>query len=176
MSLATLTKSGRAAIAKAIAAQPLHLALGAGDPSWDDNPETQPQSLVTATALYHELGRRAPASVGFVVPDEDGGIIIPVGRGLDDIVQEARYTQVAEPSPYLYVRANFDYADASNSTIRELGLFLGTVMKEDLPPGQRYFLPGDIEDPGLLLAVQILETPITRAANIRQTIEYVLPI
>lgn len=175
MSLATLTKSGRAAIAKAIASQPLHLALGAGDAAWDA-PEYQHASLVTATKLHHELGRRAPASVGFVVPDDDGGIIIPVGRGLDDIVQEARYRQVAEPSPYVYVRANFDYQDAPSAVIRELGLFMGTVMKEGLPPGQRYFLPADIADPGLLLAVQILETSITRAANIRQTIEYVLPI
>ena len=175
MSLATLTKSGRAAIAMAMASQPLHLAWGSGNEAWDEEGFTAP-SLVNWTSLQAELGRRSPASVGFVLPDEDGGIIIPVGRGLDDIVQEARYRQVPEPTPYLYVRVNFDYADAPSAVIRELGLFMGSTMKADLPAGQRYFRPGDIEEPGLLLAVQILSPGISRASNVRQTIEYVLPV
>ena len=49
MSLATLTNTGRAAIASAIASRPLHLAWGTGDPAWDADDASLP-SLVNATA------------------------------------------------------------------------------------------------------------------------------
>ncbi|MDL2275448.1 hypothetical protein LJC22_04920 [Desulfosarcina sp. OttesenSCG-928-G10] len=175
MALATLTKTGRAAIAKAIAARPLHLAWGIGNPAWDEEGAQYP-SLVTMTALVTEVGRRAPASIGFVEPDNEGDIVIPVTRGEDGTVQEARYRQVPGPTPYLYMRINFDYENASNAIIREMGVFMDTVVKSDLPPGQRYFTPTDLEDPGLLLAVQIIKPPITRSPSVRQTVEYVLPI
>lgn len=175
MALATLTKTGRAAIAKAISARPLHLAWGVGDPAWDEEGAQSP-SLINATALVAELGRRSPASVGFVDPDEAGDIVVPITRGEDGTVQEARYRQVPGPTPYLYMRINFDYENASNAIIREMGVFMDTVVKSDLPPGQRYFTPTDLEDPGLLLAVQIIKPPITRSPSIRQTVEYVLPI
>ena len=50
MSLATLTKAGRAAIALALSARPIHLAWGSGNPEWDAEEADLP-SLVNATAL-----------------------------------------------------------------------------------------------------------------------------
>ena len=117
MSLATLTKAGRAAIALALSARPIHLAWGSG------NPES-----------------------------------------------------VTGPSPYLYVRTNYNFEDASNAVIREIGVFMDTELKEDLPPGQRYFTPDNLKSPGLLVAAQIIVPPINRSPSVRQTIEFVLPI
>ena len=47
---------------------------------------------------------------------------------------------------------------------------------EGLPPGQQYFAPADIADPGLLLAAQIVLPRINRSPSVRQTVEFVLPI
>lgn len=177
MSLATLTHQGRAAIAKAISEQPLHLAWGSGDAAWDAAGAELP-SLVDATALINEVGRRTPATIGFVEPDESGGIVIPVSAGAEGAVQEARYRLVTngQPTPFLYVLTNYNYADASNVVIREMGLFMDTEFVPGLPEGQRYFTPAEIANPGLLLAAQIILPPINRSPSVRQTVEFVLPI
>lgn len=175
MSLATLTDTGRAAIAKAMAARPLHLAWGSGDATWD-NPDFELPGLKPCTSLVHELGRRTPTSVGFVVPDDAGSIVIPVSVGKDGSVQEARYSLSATPTPYLYVLTHFNYGEASQAVIREMGVFMDTVTKPGLPPGQRYFTPAELDDPGLLLAVQILRPSINRSPSIRQSFEFVVPI
>lgn len=175
MSLATLTKTGRAAIALALSTRPIHLAWASGDPAWDE-PDAELPSLVNAVALVGELGRRTPASIGFVEPDEQGDIVVPEASGAEGEVQEARYKAVPGPTPYLLIRTNYNYEDASNAVIRQIGIFMDTVLKEGLPAGQRYFTPADIEKPGLLVAAQIIQPPINRSPSVRQTIEIVLPI
>lgn len=174
METATLTHSGRAAIVKALASRPLHLAWGIGDPAWDEEGATLP-SLVTKEALVNEIGRRTASVVGFVKPDDDGGIIVPVGMDGDQITV-AKYSQAEEPTPFLYVQTHFWFDDAPNQKIRELGLFMDTEVSEDCPAGQRYFIPAEIKDPGLLLAAQIVKPGIDRSPAIRQAIEFVLPI
>ena len=178
MSLATLTNSGRAGMAEALAAMPLHFAWGSGDPAWDADPDQQhlKQSLVNAVALNNELGRRAVTAVGYVTPDDDGEITIPVGRLPSGEVEVARYTAVLEPTPYLYLRVNFDFADASDQIIREVSVFLNTKLKDDLPPGQKYFTPADLESPGRLLAIQRMDPSIARSPAVRQTFDFVLAI
>ncbi len=175
MSLATLTKTGRAAIALALSSRPIHLAWGSGNTEWDADDAVLP-SLVNATALVNELGRRTPATIGFVEPDDAGDIVIPVSTGADGEVQEARYKSVTGPTPYLYVRTNYNFEDASNAVIREIGVFMDTELKADLPSGQCYFTPDNLENPGLLVAAQIISPPINRSPSVRQTIEFVLPI
>lgn len=177
MALATLTHSGRAAIALALSKRPLHLAWGSGDALWDEPDATLP-SLIDATGLIHELGRRTPNRIGFVLPDEAGDIIIPVSAGAEGAVQEARYRLVTDgtPTPFLYVQTHYNYADAANSVIREMGLFMDTELVDGLPEGQRYFTPAEIKSPGLLLAVQIITPRINRSPSVRQTVEFVLPI
>ena len=174
--MATLTNSGRAAMALAVSQRPLHLAWGTGDPAWDDDNADLP-SLVEREALVHEIGRRVPASIGFVVLDEtNGDIVVPTGVKPDGTVIEARYRQVAGPTPHLYIRTNYDYGDASNATIREIAVYMDTVTKAGLPPGQRYFLPADLESPGLMLAAQIIKPCINRSPATRHSLEFVLPI
>lgn len=174
MSLATLTNTGRAAIAKAIASRPLHLAWGTGDSAWDAEGATLP-SLVDATALTSEVGRGLATAVGYVEPDEEGDIVIPVATGSGTATNK-RYRQVTGPTAYLYIRVNFNFEDASSATIREVGVFMDTVTAKGLPEGQRYFTPGEISDPGLLLAAEILTPAIARSPSVRQTVEFVLPI
>jgi hypothetical protein len=174
--MATLTHSGRAGIALAIVSRPLHLAWGSGDPAWDELGDDALPSLVERNALYNEIGRRMVSSAGFVLPDPEGGIAIPVGVHPDGTVELARYSQTADPTPYIYVRVNYDFEDASNATIRELGVVMDTVLQEGLPPGQMYFTPGQLADPGRLLAMQIQRPSVQRSPAVRQTIEFVLPI
>lgn len=178
MSLATLTNSGRAGMAEALAAMPLHFAWGSGDSAWDADPDQQhlKQSLVHAVALNNELGRRAVTALGYVRPDEEGEITIPVGRRPNGDVEVARYSSVLEPTPYVYLRVNFDFADASSQIIREVGIFLNTRIKEGLPPGQRYFTPAELENMGRLLAIQRMDPPIPRSPAVRQTFDFVLAI
>ena len=57
MSLATLTKTGRAAIVKAIAARDIFLAWGTGEEAWDADDAVLP-SLVDITAITGEVLRR----------------------------------------------------------------------------------------------------------------------
>lgn len=175
MALATLTTTGRAAIAKAIKERPLHLAWGIGKNEWDAENAELP-SLVEATELISEIGRRKVSVVGFVTPSDEGEVVIPVGLGTDGSVNVARYTQVDYPTPYLYVRVNYDFEDASNSVIREIGVFMDTVVHDNLPVGQQYFTPAELENKGLLVAAQIIKPAINRSPSIRQTIEFVLPI
>lgn len=172
--LATITQSGRAAFAAALAALPLHLAWGSGDPAWDADQSTMP-SLSNATALTAEVGRRLASQVAFVLPDSAGEIVIPTGMA-GGVVQESRYSLASQPTPYLYVRVAFDFADAANVTIRELGLFSNTQTKPELPAGQRYFVPAEIAHAGILVAAQILDVPLKRSPSVRQTEEFVLAL
>lgn len=175
MSVATVTKVGLSAMAKAVAERTLHLAWGSGEPAWDDEPSQKP-SLVNATALTQELGRRIPRTVTYAEPDEAGDIIVPVGQNTDGTVRKERYRLSAEPTPYIYVNAVFEYEEASAAVIREVGLFMDTVAKSGLPAGQRYFTPAEIENPGLLLTAQNLDTPINRSSAVRQTVEFIFAI
>jgi hypothetical protein len=177
MALATLTNIGRAAFAMAVSQRPLHLAWGIGNPTWDEPGFILP-SLISATTLTNEIGRRKVENVGFVEPDPQGDIVIPISIGNEGSVQEARYRRVesGNPTPYLYTAVHYNYADAANAVIREMGLFMNTVFADGLPPGQKYFLPVDIVDPGMLIAAQIMVPSINRSPTVRQTVEFVLPI
>lgn len=176
MSIATITLAGRAFMASALKAQPLHVAWGSGDPAWDAMQDADLPGLVGATSLVNELGRRLPASVGYVTPDDEGSIIIPVGSDGEGNVAYKRYTQTTEPTAYLYIRCNFDNADASNSVIREMALFGGSRTLENLPPGQQYFTPDQVLDPGFMIAAEIVRPSFERSPSVRESYEFVLPV
>lgn len=174
--LATVTYTGRAAIALAISRNPLYVAWGTGLPEWDEMKDEDLPSVVDWKNLQTEIGYRIASTVGFVEPDDQGGLVVPVGRKSDDTIEEARYRQVLEATPYLYIRVNYDFGDASNSVIREAGIYMDTKVKEGLPQGQMYFTPAEIESPGMLLCAQIMRPVITRSPAQRQSLDFVLPI
>ena len=160
--MAVLQNTGRIALARAVAAQPIHLAWGRGLPAWDDLPEPEPTNI---TGLVDEIGRRTATQVGYVVPDAAGDIELPSGD---------RYTASAEPTKWLFVRFTFNYADAEGETVRELGIFLGTQPAAGLPAGQRYFTPGQLASAGEIYALERLPA-FPRNGAVRQVFEYVLP-
>ena len=177
-SLATLTAAGRAAIVLAIKSQPLHLAWGSGDPAWsaDENKAHLKEILTNKESLENELGRRQVAVSSFVLPDSDGDIVLPTGRQSDGTVQQSRFRQVEGPTPHLFVRVNFDYEEAENQIVREVAVFMNTVVKPELPPGQRYFKPDEILNFGQMLSVQRLDPVLNRSSATRESFEFVLSI
>lgn len=158
--MAILPQSGRVVIADSIIERPIHLAWGIGDGSWT----TPPPEDDAATALTAEVGRRTATEKAFVTPSPTGDIILPNG---------ARFTRSATPTKWLYVRTQFDFADAESTTIREIALFVGTTVQVGLPSGQEYFTPDQIVSPGRLLHLENKE-PMIRTITIRESFEIVV--
>ena len=158
--MSILTNSGRAALATAVKNNPLHLAWGRGDPTWDAD---TPRESRAAIALTAEIGRRLANIVQYALPADDGDIVVLGGR----------YKASASPTPHLHLRTQFEFDDGLGETIRELGIFIGTQPRSGLPPGQQYFLPGDLSHPGTLLALDHI-TGIARGVGSRIAFDFVI--
>ena len=160
--MSVLTDSGRAALARALKEQDLYLAWGGGVESWGDEPPPPDPETVY---LVNELGRKGLFTSLYVRPDEEGEIVLSTGR----------YRVSVEPTPHLYLKFMFDYEDAPTSRIRELGIFAGGKIKPDLPVGQTYFVPEEIENPGILLLYETRKT-LQREPSDRHDFEYVISL
>ena len=125
--------------------------------------QTTPPEPINATKLINEVGRRTADEVLFCTGDENGELLTPTGRFRSSNV----------PTNNLYLKFTFDFTDAANQVIRELGVMVGTKIKEGLPEGQRYFEPQDIEDPGILLVLEHT-VPLIRTAATRETFSFVV--
>ena len=159
--MAIITIPGRAGIARSIRSNQLFIAWGTGNPEWTNSEKVTEDS--TQTSLFREIGRRVVDETYFVVGDDQGDLVTPSGRW-----------RISEnPTNQLYVKAQFDYADGNGYTIREYGLFLNTVVQSDLPIGQRYFLPAEIEDFGELLMLENC-VPLIRTGNTRHSCSFVV--
>lgn len=157
---AILVDSARVAMAEAIMARSLHLAWGSGDQAWDTTPVADSTS---ETALVTEVGRRIITSAQYCYADTNGSIQVPTGN----------FSPSSTATNSIYMRFNFDFSDSPVATIRELGVFVGTVTNPSLPSGQMYFLPTDIVSPGRLLVAERIPA-FTRSANVRQAFEFVV--
>lgn len=158
----TLQDEGRTALAISFKAQPLHVAWGTGDPAWDTTPVAEPTNAV---ALLAEVGRRTVTSTDYVAPDPLGTIEMPSGD---------TFSVSAVPTPWVYVRTVFDYADADGHTIREIALFVGTQVQSGLPAGQRYFTPAQIANPGRMYLLNRDER-IVRSGSTYQSVDLIIP-
>lgn len=174
--IATLTKVGRSAIAAAIAAKPIHMAWGSGLPEWDNMAEGDLPGLIERETLFNEIGRRSLSIKGFCLPDDEGDIVVPVSVMPDGSVEVARYRRSEEPTPYLYLKVSYDFGDANDAIVRELGVIMDCEVYDEAPEGQMYFRPEEIKVPGRLMAMQILKPEIKRSHAVKQTIEFVLPL
>ena len=159
--MAIVTIKGRAGMAKSVKNSQLHIAWGTGNPEWttSDKFTEDPER----TELFREIGRRVVDDIQYVVSDDEGLIVTNTGR----------WTLVDYPTNNLLITAEFDQPDGNGYTIREFGLFLNTVVKEELPIGQRYFLPTDLEDPGELLMLENC-VPLIRTGNTRHSCSFVV--
>lgn len=125
---------------------------------------TASESL-SSTGLLDEIGRRVIDEVSFCQADPDGFVVTPTGR----------FSKTDTPTNQLYFHCTFDFEDASDQTIRELGLFIGTEISDTCPPGQRYFLPSDLKDPGILLVLENT-VPLIRTAATREAFSFVITL
>ena len=172
-----ITEAGRAAMAKAIRDQPIFLALGRGNPSWGNG--VPPLEDIESTQLLNEIGRRALTRSLYVTPDPNGEIEVPVsvvqdGQGNYNVESE-RYTASAKPTRHIYVEFALDYVDAADETIREIGVYVGSVLKPGLPSGQMYFKKTDFASEGLLFEIEH-KRPYIREVNRRTTFAWVISI
>lgn len=122
-----------------------------------------PSESIKSEKLLNELGRRTADEVLFCTGDENGELLTPSGRFKPSNV----------PTNNLFLTFTFDFTDAANQVIRELGVMVGTKLKKKVPPGQRYFEPQDIEDPGILLVLEHT-VPLIRTAATRETFAFVV--
>lgn len=177
--MGVLTDAGRAAMMKAIKEQTMFLALGTGRTEWGDTP---PSEESTATELVSEVGRKALTRSFYVTPDDEFGTIeVPVtitenedGDG-EVTVSTQKYKVSETPTRHLYVEFALDFADAVGQTIRELGLFVGAVLKDEAEQEKRYFTQEDFKDLGLLFQIENRE-PMIRRAETRDTFMWVISI
>ncbi|MBQ4844946.1 hypothetical protein J8L98_22510 [Pseudoalteromonas sp. MMG013] len=158
--MAILTRVGRIELAKAVKAQSIYLAWGAGEPQWDTTPVTE-QS--TSTQLTQVLGYRKARRVLYCEPDVNGEIQVPEGG----------FTASSQATPHIYCEFNYDFTDALDKTIRELGLMVGTQPSSGEPAGKFYHAPSDIVDPGVLMLVEH-RPAMYRDQGVRETFEFVL--
>lgn len=160
--MAILTNSGRAALAAAIVAKPIHMAWGSGDAAWD----TTPVAVTTsATALVSEIGRRTATQIKYCTPQTGGDLVVPTGE----------FTESLTPTKYIYLRFNFDFVDAPVAAIREVAVFSDTQLVSDLPSGQRYFTPSNVASPGILMVIERIPR-FDRSPSVRQSFEFVIEI
>lgn len=158
--MAILTNTGRAALAKLVKENALHLAWGSGDPAWDTTPVAP---SVDTSALTAEIGRRRVSDATFCTPDPNGTLVVPEGN----------FAPSETPTKYLYMRYSFAAGDSPEGQIRELGVFVGTVAQPTVPSGQFYLLPDEILDPGMNLTIEHI-AKIERSPSIRQQFEIIV--
>lgn len=160
--MSIFVQSASAAVARAIKTAGVWIAWGSGSPGWDTVAVPAP---TTDTALVAEIGRRRATTVEFVTPDPAGTISVPQGL----------FSISSVPTDSLYVRANFANTDAVGQSIRESGIFIGTVLNSGLPSGQDYFVPGNLQNPGTLLLLERF-AKITRTSDFSVSLEFVMTL
>ena len=162
--MAVLQVNGRKLLAKALAAMPVHVAWGRGDGAWDAPPVTPSDR----TNLMSEIARRVATEVSYVVPatELDGEIELP---------GKVFYKRSAEPTSTLCVRAVFALEEATGEKVREVGVFFGSVAKANVPPGQRYLTPDQLENQGEMYACEF-RSPVLRSGTVKGVEEIVIPL
>ena len=104
-------------------------------------------------------GRRG----AFRAADPEGEIVVPTGR----------YRLSTEPTNHLFIRCALTSRMPPPAWCASKGLFVGTQTDPALPIGQKFFIPAQITDPGILLVLQN-SVPIVRQPSTRETFEFVV--
>lgn len=170
--MAVFTQGGRTVLAQALLNMTLFLAVGEGDPEWDNQPlPTTPEEQATRDAalsvlfdLVSKVGVTRTREKFFVKPDNAGTILMSDG---------AAYSQSETPTPYVFVRFQLDLPDAADTTLRETGIFVGTQLQGTVPAGQQYIPADNVVNFGTMIEVDRF-APIVRDGSIGQTFSFIL--
>lgn len=172
MSTMVLQESGAIALAKAVFALPIHIALANGNPAQDGQSlaEIVAGTPSNANGVQSEVGRRR-ATVAYVSPDPAGTISV-----WDFATQLTRtYSVSATPTRWLWVRATFESTEGVGQPIREVAIFVGGTVDAALPPGQQWFTPDQVTNPGDCYQLARMER-VTLDGSRRAEHQTVLPI
>jgi hypothetical protein len=148
--------------------------LDAGTVNWSLDGD-EPASGVDYTVVYrhftedvntlvNEVGRRIVSQKEFVVEDNVNGTIV---------FNDKRWRIVNDPTPHVYLSFNFQSDEATDVSIYQLGLYTNTIVDPILPPGQQYFVPAEINDPGSAYMLENVQ-PFPRNAGKREVFEFVI--
>lgn len=116
------------------------------------------------TTLLNEVGRRKVTMKSFVVEDPLTGDIVANGT---------RWRRVETPTRHIYLMFSFDATDAVDTSIYQVGIYIGTQVDPTTPPGLYYYLPSQITENGSMYMVENLE-PFPRNIGKREIFEYVI--
>lgn len=170
--MAVFTIGGRKALAQALLDMNLFLAVGVGDPAWDnETPPSTPEDIAvqdaqwaTLTDLHDKIGIARIRDKFFVKPDVTGEI--PMSDG-------SLYSPSDEPTSYVYLRYQLDLGDALGVTLRECGLYLGTQIDASVPVGQMYIPTSEVIDYGTLIQIDRFPA-VVRDGSIAQIFSTIL--
>lgn len=126
----------------------------------------RPDPSSAAITLLDEAGRRIANSVQHVVPDVAGVLQTADGN---------KWTVSPIPTRHLYMSVLYEFAEASDQTIREMGIFVDTMLAAGVPAGQPYLAPAEVADPGILLLTDRF-APIVRSPATRQGFTFVVTL
>lgn len=113
--------------------------------------------------LLSEIGRREPTIKSYAIEDAAGDIT----------ANSTTWSQSATPTRHIYLQFKFDAEEAVGSIIHQLGLFIGTTRKVEIPGAKKYLLPSEIQDDGDLYMIENIE-PFSRYAGKREIFEYII--
>ncbi|MBN9047463.1 MAG: hypothetical protein J0H18_17625 [Rhizobiales bacterium] len=170
--MAVATQGARIQQAIALMNLTLFLAVGTGDPAWDSQPAPSTPEDQTAqdaawsqlTDLTAKIGVTRVRDKSYVTPDDAGTIL--VGDG-------SRYSLSTDPTGYVYLCFQLDLSDASDTTLREAGIFVGTQLAASVPEGQMYIADADVADFGRLIEIDRF-SPIVRDGSLSQSFSFIL--
>lgn len=158
--MAILTQSGRTALAKSIAIQPIYMGWGKGQSEWGESP---PQESITSDKLFDAVGYRQATTVAYCQLADDGDIELATGR----------FKLSALPTNHLYFKFNYDFEDALGETLKEVSVMVGTEPLDNSPAGQKYFTPEQVKSTGTLLLLEH-RRPLFRDQGVRESFEFVV--
>lgn len=124
-------------------------------------------AAVTAHDLIAEVGRKLIVNKQFVVPSSEGDIEVETGTFA--LSPGGAYT------PHLFIEVSFLPNEAPEASIRELGVFIRTVVTPGLPSGQLYYPAAQVVDKGKLVTLHNIDT-ITRNNTSRETFQLVITL
>jgi len=106
-----------------------------------DYTSERPDVTAEDTTLLDPVGYRKMKATYYLTPDEAGEISLPSGL----------YSISVDPTKYLYVETELDFADGAGEEIREFGLFANTTYVGSPPGGQMWYEAAEVDDPGNLV-------------------------
>lgn len=174
MSYSVFVAPARILIAQLLMDQPLTIAVGTGDPAWDSLPPPATDDdlakllseMSQQTALANCIGFTRVRSKSFVMPDENGTVVMSDGT---------KWTKTDDPTNAFLVEGQLDLADATGVTLRENGIYAGTEFEASVLPGQMYIPLADVTTLGTL--VELTRFPaIVRDGSLAQNLFELLEI